>query len=76
MKAYKINGEMEVDRREWQKFSMEIAAADEKAARETLMCDLGSRQGMKRRNIRIKTVTEIHADKIVSSAVKHRVGAK
>jgi hypothetical protein len=43
---------------------------------ENIMCDFGSRQGMKRRSIRIKTVTEIPANKVVDSAVKYRIGAK
>ena len=41
MKAYKIDGKIETSRREWQKFSKEIAAADEAKAREKIMCDFG-----------------------------------
>ena len=76
MKAYKIDGKIETSRREWQKFSKEIAAADEAKAREKIMCDFGSRQGMKRRSIMIKAINEIPADKIVNSTVKYQVGAK
>jgi len=76
MKAYQVVGEIETDPREWQKFSMEIAAGDEKKARERVYCDLGSRQGKKRRSIRIKSITEISGDKIISSVVRHRIGAK
>jgi len=76
MKAYKIIGEIETSRREWQKFSKEIAAEDEGKAKENILCDLGSRQGMKRRSIKVKTITEIPRDKIVDAAVKYRLGAK
>ena len=76
MKAYKIDGEIETSKREWQKFSKEIAAEDEGKAKEKVLCDLGSRQGMKRRSIKVKTVTEIHRDKVVDSAVKYMIGAK
>jgi len=76
MKAYQIQGEIEVGKRDWQKFSKEIAAADEKKAKEKILCDFGSRQGMKRRSIKIKTVTEIHGDKVIDSVVRYQIGAK
>ena len=76
MKAYQIIGEIEIERREWQKFSKEIAAVDEKKAREKIFCDFGSRQRMKRRSIKIKSVTEIKGDKIVDSVVRYQIGAK
>jgi len=76
MKAYQIDGEIEVGKRDWQKFSKEIAAGDEKKAKEKILCDLGSRQGMKRRSIKIKSVTEIPSGKVVDSVVKHQIGAK
>jgi len=76
MKAYQIIGEIEIERREWQKFSKEIAAVDEKKAREKIFCDFGSRQRMKRRSINIKSVTEIKGDKVVDSVVRYQIGAK
>ncbi len=74
MKAFKINGEIEVDKRDWQKFSKEIAAEDEAKAREKLICDLGSRQGMKRRSINIKSVEEVPKDKVVDHVVRYQIG--
>ena len=76
MKAYQVIGEMEIARREWQKFSVQVAASDEKKAKEKIFCDLGSRQVMKRRSIRIKSITEITGDKIVDSVVRYQIGAK
>jgi len=74
MKAFKIDGEIEVEKRCWQKFSKEIAADDEAKAREKLMCDLGSRQGMKRRSINIKSIQEIKGDKVVNHVVRYQLG--
>jgi large subunit ribosomal protein LX len=74
MKAFKIDGEIEVEKRCWQKFSKEIAADDEAKAREKLMCDLGSRQGMKRRNINVKSVQEVKKDKVVDHVVRYQLG--
>jgi len=76
MKAYQVRGEIEVNKRKWQKFTKEIAAGDDKKAREKIFCDFGSRQGIKRRGIRIKTITEIPSDKVVDSTVRHQIGAE
>lgn len=76
MKAYRIDGEIEVERRSWQKFSKEIAADNEEKAREKLLCDFGSRQGMKRRNINIKAIKEVAGDKVTDSAVRYRIGVE
>ncbi len=74
MKAFKINGAIEVEKRSWQKFSKEIAAEDEAKAREKILCDFGSRQGMKRRSITIKSVEEIPNDKVVDHVVRYQLG--
>jgi large subunit ribosomal protein LX len=76
MKAFKITGKIEVERRRWQKFSKEIAAEDEAKAREKLLCDLGSRQGMKRRSIEIKSAQEIKKDQIIDHTVKYQLGVE
>lgn len=76
MKAFKIDGKIEVEKRCWQKFSKEIAADDEAKAREKLFCDLGSRQGMKRRNISIKSIQEVKADKVVDAVVRYQLGVE
>jgi ribosomal protein L20A (L18A) len=76
MKAFKINGKIEVEKRRWQKFSKEIAAVDEAKAREMIFCDFGSRHRMKRRSIEIKSVEEVPKDKIIDHAVKHQLGVE
>jgi len=74
MKAFKIIGKIEVEKRVWQKFSKEIAADDETKAREKILCDLGSRHRKKRRSIDIKSIQEVPKNKITDSAVKHQLG--
>jgi large subunit ribosomal protein LX len=74
MKAFKIIGKIEVERRRWQKFSKEITADDEAKAREKILCDFGSRHRMKRRSIEIKSIQEVPKDKIVDHAVKYQLG--
>jgi len=75
MKAFRIDGELEVGRRNWQKFSKEIAAEDEEKAKEKIACDLGSRHALARRGIRIRKVRELKSDEIVDSSVRHQIGA-
>lgn len=75
MKAFRIDGELEVGRRSWQKFSKEIAAEDEERAKEKILCDLGSRHGLARRGIRIRKVRELKSDEIIDASVRHQIGA-
>lgn len=75
MKAFRIDGELEVSRRNWQRFSKEIAADDEAKAKEKMLCDLGSRHGLARRGIRIRKVKELKRDEIVDASVRHQIGA-
>lgn len=74
MKAFKITGKIEVEKRRWQKFSKEIAAVDEAKAREKILCDLGSRQRKKRESIDIKSIQEVSKEKVTDHIVKHQLG--
>ncbi|HUW43328.1 MAG TPA: 50S ribosomal protein L18Ae [Thermoplasmata archaeon] len=76
MKAFKITGKIEVEKRRWQKFSKEIAAEDEAKAREEILCDLGSRHRTKRRSIDIRSIQEVPKDKITDHAVKYKLGVE
>jgi|YelNatPaOPRAMG01_1025707.scaffolds.fasta_scaffold02451_5 ribosomal protein L20A (L18A) len=75
MKAFRVDGELEVSRRNWQKFSKEIAAEDEEKAKEKIFCDLGSRHGLARRAIKIRKVKELKSDEIIDATVRHQIGA-
>lgn len=76
MKAFKIIGKIEIEKRVWQKFSKEIAADDEAKAREKILCDLGSRHRKKRRSIDIKSIQEVPENKIADHAVKYHLGVE
>ncbi|MDH4123808.1 MAG: 50S ribosomal protein L18Ae [Thermoplasmata archaeon] len=75
MKAYRVLGEMEIAKRDWQRFSKEIAAENEDLAREKTLCDLGSRHGVKRRSLRIKKVMEIPPKDVTDQTILHQIGA-
>jgi len=75
MKAFKIDGNLETRRRNWQKFSKEIAAENEEKAKEKIYCDLGSRHGLKRRSLKIRSIKELKPDEVVDLSVRHQIGA-
>ncbi|MBX8635873.1 MAG: hypothetical protein KIY09_05485 [Thermoplasmata archaeon] len=75
MKAFTIKGTFKISERRWQAFSIEVASADEEAAREKLLTILGSRHKVPRRLVRIDTVTQLANADITDPVVKHQVGA-
>ena len=75
MKAFRVDGELEVGRRDWRKFSKEIAAENEEKAKEKILCDLGSRHGLGRRSLRIRTVKVLKSEDITDHTVRHQIGA-
>ena len=74
MKAYIVNGSFD-DPRKKQPFSLEVAAENEDAAREKILCTIGSRHKMERRQIHIDEVKEISAEEVTSHVVKYQIGA-
>ena len=74
MKAYLITGSFD-DPRHNQPFSIEMAAEDENAVREKVLCTIGSRHKMERRQIHIDEVKEISAEEVTSHVVKYQIGA-
>lgn len=75
MKAFRIDGEFEISRRNWQRFSKEIAADDAEKAKEKILCDLGGRHGLARRSIKIRKVKELKSDDIVNASIRYQIGA-
>ncbi len=59
--AYKVEGDFQMGRVR-QHFAVEVVGADEEAAREAVYTDLGSRHGVKRREVEITSVAQIPAD--------------
>lgn len=75
MKAFRIDGEFEISRRNWQRFSKEITADDAEKAKEKILCDLGSRHRLARRGIRIRKVKELKSDDVIDLSIRYRIGA-
>lgn len=63
VKVFKVTGLMKI-RREWQKFSLEIADVKKENAIERVYSLLGSRHKLKRAHIRILEVKEINLEEI------------
>jgi large subunit ribosomal protein LX len=75
MNAYRIQGRFRMGR-DWQRFSKEIAAADEAAAREKLLSILGSQHGVERKYIEIAAVAAVPANDLRDPAVRYAVEGK
>lgn len=69
-KAYKINGKFLMGE-DWQYFTKEVIAPNEKKAIELLLSDMGSKHRVKRRSISIKELEEIPSDQIESPVIKY-----
>lgn len=74
MKAFRIEGKMELSKRTWQRFSKDAAAENEDKATEKIFCELGSKHGLSRKNIRIRSIREISRDEITDAVVLHQMG--
>jgi len=74
MKGFRIIGSFK-DVRSEQKFSIEVAAENADAAKETALSVLGSRHKLKRRDITINEINELKPDEITNLTVKHQVSA-
>jgi len=70
MKAYRIEGRFRMGRG-WQRFSKEVAAPDEAAAKEYLLSVLGSQHRVGRRYVEIHKVAEVPPAELRSHAVKY-----
>jgi len=69
-KAYKINGKFLMGE-DWQYFTKEVIAPNEKKAMEILLSDMGSKHRVKRKSIHIKDIVEVPSDQIESPVVKY-----
>ena len=78
MKAFRVIGTFRVKDREFrndlQDFKVELAATDEKAAREKLVSNFGSHHRVGREEIFIKELTLLKNEDITDPIVKHQVG--
>ena len=75
MKGFRAKGFYK-DKRKDQDFTVEVAAADENAAREKVLSNLGSRHKLKRWEITINEITELAPADITDRLVQYEVGEK
>jgi len=69
MKPYSIEGDFSMGRVR-QHFVLQIVAKDEAAARERVLATLGSRHGVNRRQVQIKSAKVILADEVTDAAAR------
>ena len=73
MKAFKVTGSFRMGRKP-NPFAKEVAAADKKAAEETILSDLGSKHKVKRYDITIDKVTELKPEEVQDPAISFKLG--
>ena len=78
MKAFRVIGTFRVKDREFrndlQDFKVELAADDEKAAREKIVSNFGSHHRVGREEIFINEITLLKNEDITDPVVKYQVG--
>lgn len=76
MKAFEVSGQFMISHKKWQPFAMEVAAADENAAKERTLALLGSRHKVKRKCVQIGGVKSLKPEEVTDLLVKHLLGAE
>ncbi|OGS55435.1 MAG: hypothetical protein A3K60_05390 [Euryarchaeota archaeon RBG_19FT_COMBO_56_21] len=76
MKAFEVSGQFIESHRKWQPFALEVAAADESAAKEKTLALMGSRHKVKRKFIQIENVKSLRVEEVTDHAVRHILEAK
>lgn len=74
-KPFQIEGDFQMGRVR-QHFVIETAAANEKAAADRVYATLGSRHGVNRRQIAIKSTKALAADQVTDPVVRKEAGLK
>lgn len=72
VKAYRVEGTFYM-KNTWQPFKKEVVSEDEGSARETALSLIGSNHKVKRKMIRIETVTEVAAEDVENLAVRYQL---
>jgi large subunit ribosomal protein LX len=78
MKAFRVIGAFRIKqgkyRNDLQDFKVEVAAKDEKSAKEKVVSTFGSRHRLVRKDILIRELVAIKKDEITDPVVMHQVG--
>jgi ribosomal protein L20A (L18A) len=72
-KAFQVEGEFQMGRVR-QHFAVQVAAPDEKGARDRVYATLGSRHGVNRRQVAIKGAKAVAGDDVTDPLVRHELG--
>ncbi len=80
MKAFQVTGSYDASRvgyrKSIQKFSVQVAAVDENAAREKVLSELGSKHRKKRVEIELAEIKPLAPADVTDPVVKHQIGEK
>lgn len=74
-KPFKVEGDFQMGRVR-QHFVIETAAATDKAANDRVFATLGSRHGVNRRQVAIKSTTALASDAVTDPVVRAELGLK
>ena len=74
-KPFQVEGDFQMGRVR-QHFVIQIAAANEKAAGDRIMATLGSRHGVNRRQVAIKSTKALAPDAVTDAVVRAELGLK
>ena len=78
MKAFQVIGSYDASRvgyrKSIQRFNVQVAAADEAAAKEKVLSDLGSKHRKKRSEISFTEIRPLSPSEVTDPVVKHQIG--
>ena len=74
-KPFKVEGDFQMGRVR-QHFVIETAAADERAAADRVFATLGSRHGVNRRQVAVKSTKALAPDQVSDPVVRKELGLK
>ena len=72
-KAFQVEGDFQMGRVR-QHFVIQVAAADETAAKDRVFATLGSRHGVNRRQVAISSAKPVSGDDVTDAIVRHELG--
>ena len=72
-KAFQVAGDFQMGRVR-QHFTVQVAAANEAAAKDRVYATLGSRHGVNRRQVTIGTAKAVTGEDVTDAIVRHELG--
>lgn len=72
-KAFQVEGDFQMGRVR-QHFIVQVAAANEQAAKDRVFATLGSRHGVNRRQVAISATKALQGDDVTDAVVRRQIG--